>query len=67
MGRSSTVTASEDDIKMAESEFNAAHAILMKCHPGKQGMGADVRYAQTYQRLVILGVRPQLKLKYRGK
>lgn len=57
--------ADEDQIKLAESEFNAAHATLMKCMPGKPGFGNESKYAQAYQRLVVLGLKPQIKLKYR--
>jgi hypothetical protein len=56
----------EDLIRNAWSDFNAATAQLAKCVPGKQGMSHNIRYGQAYQRLVILGEVPQLRLKYRG-
>jgi hypothetical protein len=60
------MAGTEDEIKIAESEFNVAREKLNKCIPGNQGFGIEAKYAQAYQRLVLLGVRPQLKLKYRG-
>lgn len=56
----------EDDIKIAESEFNLATANLQKCLVGSQAFGAEAKYGQTYQRLVQLGARPQIRYKYRS-
>ena len=55
----------EDELRHAESEFNATREVLRKCLPGKPGFGNEAKYSQAYQRLVILGARPQIKLKYR--
>jgi hypothetical protein len=56
----------EEDIKIAWSEYNIALVRLNKMPVGSQAFGAEAKYAQSYQRLVQLGVCPQLKLKYRG-
>ncbi len=58
--------ATADEIKIAESEFNLAAVAVSKCVPGKPGFGIEAKYSQAYQRLVQYGVRPQIKLKYRG-
>jgi hypothetical protein len=55
----------DDEIRIAESEFNLATAVLQKCLPGRQGISAEIKYGQAYQRLVKLGLRPQLRKKYR--
>lgn len=57
----------EEEIALAHSEFNAARTKIYKCDPGKPGFGAEARYGETYQKLVLLGEKPQLKLKYRGR
>lgn len=54
-----------DEIRKAEAEFNAAGAEVKKALPGKPGFGIENRYGQAYQKLVRLGVRPQLRLKHR--
>jgi hypothetical protein len=58
---------SEDDLKLAEGLYNEGLANLRKCVPGKPGFGAEKRYAEGYQGLVRIGVKPQLKRKYRTK
>jgi hypothetical protein len=55
-----------EEIKAAESEYNAALAQLQKTRPGKEGFGNEAKYGEAYQMLVRLGVRPQIRLKYRG-
>lgn len=60
----------EDDIRNAQSEYSAALAVIQKSAatgcPGKAGRGQEARYGQAYQRLVLLGLKPQLNGKYRG-
>lgn len=58
--------ADADEIKRAEAEYNAALAKLQKCIVGNQAFGIESQYGQAYQYLVRLGVRPQIKLKYRS-
>jgi hypothetical protein len=52
-------------MQLAASAFNDAVSNLRKCVPGKPGFGAEKRYAEAYQGLVQLGVKPQIKRKYR--
>ena len=56
----------EDEIRRAEGDYSAALAVIHKAIPGKPGFGNEAKYGQAYQRLVLLGQRPQIKLKYRG-
>ncbi len=53
-----------DEIIKAEAAFNLAASKLGKVN-GKAGNGTEVTYALAYQRLVSLGVRTQIKGKYR--
>jgi len=54
-----------DELMRAEFAFSAATERLRKCEPGKHGFGIENSYANAYQRLVGLGARRQIKLKYR--
>lgn len=53
-----------DAIRKALDDFDAAAKKLGKVN-GKAGAGSEAAYAQAYQRLVQLGVKPQLRGKYR--
>jgi hypothetical protein len=57
----------DDEIRYAESDYNAALVNLMKCRPGKEGFGIEAKYGEAYQALVRLGVKPQLRMRYRGR
>jgi hypothetical protein len=51
-------------IDRALREFDAAGKAL-RVAPGKAAQGAENRYGIAYQNLVRLGVRPQIRYKYR--
>lgn len=55
----------ETEIRRGIAEYDNALAAVKKALPGKQGFGIEAVYGQTYQYLVRLGVKPQLKKKYR--
>lgn len=55
----------EDEIRRAVQEHDAAWQTIRKATPGKAGFGHEAVYGQTYQYLVRLGVKPQIKKKYR--
>jgi hypothetical protein len=57
----------EDEIYRAEVAHNAALVNVKKALPGRPGFGIEAVYGQTYQRLVNLGARPQIRRKYRGR
>lgn len=50
-----------EEIRKALDTFDAAS----KKVAGKGGQGVENKYAAAYQKLVMLGVRPQLRRKYR--
>ena len=54
-----------DDIEKLKSNLNAASSNLRKVVGGKAGDGVEKTYGQAYQALVRVGVKPQLKKKYR--
>jgi hypothetical protein len=56
----------EDEIRKAEQAFASALTEVKKALPGKPGFGIEANFGQAYQRLVRLGVRPQIRRKYRG-
>jgi|HubBroStandDraft_3_1064219.scaffolds.fasta_scaffold712857_2 hypothetical protein len=58
--------AREDDIRRASADYEAALKSVRETKPGKGTSGVEARLGSAYQRLVRLGARPQLKLKYRG-
>ncbi len=58
-------TVDPEDLQRAESDYNSALATLNKCQPGKPGFGAEKAFADAYQVLVRMGVKPQIKLRYR--
>jgi hypothetical protein len=47
------------------SSMNAASSNLRKIIAGKGGEGAEKKYGQAYQELVKVGLKPQLRKKYR--
>jgi hypothetical protein len=53
-----------DAIEKAQMAFATAFSKLGKVN-GKAGTGTEVAYAMAYQKLVALGVKPQIKGKYR--
>ena len=53
-----------DEIQKALMAFNAAASKLGKLN-GKAGSGSEAQYAAAYQRLVALGVKAQIRGKYR--
>lgn len=55
----------EDEVRNAEAEYARTLGEVKKALPGKPGFGIEARYGQAYQRLVRLGLRPQVRLKYR--
>jgi len=55
-----------DEIMKAEAVHSAALAEVKKALPGKPGFGIEAKYGQSYQHLVRLGERPQIRRKYRG-
>ena len=59
--------ATSDEILKAEAEHQTALTNVKKCIPGRAGFGIEAVYGQTYQRLVLLGARPQIRRKYRGR
>jgi hypothetical protein len=62
---SSTTMDIDEEIRKAREAHDAAWAVVRKATPGKAGFGIEAVYGQTYQYLVRLGVKPQLKKKYR--
>lgn len=57
--------ADEDEIRRAQDAFASATRSVHEALPGKPGFGNEAKYGEAYQRLVRLGVKPQLRLKYR--
>lgn len=55
----------EEAIRKALDAFNAAASKLGKIN-GKAGTGTESTYAAAYQKLVQLGVKAQIRGKYRG-
>jgi|HubBroStandDraft_6_1064221.scaffolds.fasta_scaffold526886_3 hypothetical protein len=60
----------EDQIRMFTQQYDKALSVIrntasLSC-PGKAGSGHEANYGQAYQGLVNLGVKPKLRLKYRG-
>lgn len=62
-------TDRDDEIMRAAQEYEAAILTIKKNAgqgmPGKAAPGQEARQGQAYQRLVRLGAKPQLRLKYR--
>jgi hypothetical protein len=56
----------EEQIDQAQKAYDAARAEVRKQLTFAEGARrAETRYSEAYQRLVRLGVAPQLKLKHR--
>jgi len=47
------------------SNMNAASSNIRKIIAGKGGDGAEKKYGQAYQELVKVGLKPQLRKRYR--
>lgn len=58
--------AKEDEVRRAEQEYVNALADVKKALPGRPGFGIEAKFGQAYQQLVRLGVKPQIRAKYRG-
>jgi hypothetical protein len=56
----------EDEIRRGITAHEAALRRLRDGKPGKQTSGYEAVYGQTYQYLVRLGAKPQIKHKYRS-
>lgn len=56
----------DDEIMATELEFSAATASIRKAIGGKGGFGTEAKYGDAYQHLVRLGIKPQIRRKYRG-
>lgn len=54
-----------EEIRKAREAHDSAWANVRKATPGKAGFGIEAVYGQTYQLLVRLGDKPQLRRKYR--
>lgn len=54
-----------DENEKLISNFNAATSTLKKITGGKAGEGAEKVYGQAYQQLVKVGIKPQIRKKYR--
>jgi hypothetical protein len=57
----------EAEIRSAERDYEKALADIRKGKAGSGNAGLEGKLGQAHQRLVRLGARPQLKLKYRGR
>jgi hypothetical protein len=55
----------ETEVRRGTSAYEAALGSLRNDKPGKHTTGHEAVYGQAYQFLVRLGVKPQLKKKYR--
>jgi hypothetical protein len=55
-----------DDVNRAVQDMEAALVKLRNAKAGKMTAGLEAVYGNAYQKLVRLGVRPQIKGKYRG-
>lgn len=58
-----------EDIERYERELEGLSAKLGRMGSAESASrrnGMEARYGQAYQRLVRLGARPQLRMKYRG-
>lgn len=56
----------EDEIRAATQDMEAFLKRLKDSKAGKQNSGLEASYGQAYSRLVRLGAKPKLRLKYRG-
>lgn len=58
--------ADQDEVRRIMQELDATLKKLRDAKAGKMTAGMESVYGQAYQRLVRLGAKPQLRLKYRG-
>lgn len=56
----------EDEIRNATQDMNSMLRRIADSKPGKMTSGMEAQYGQAYQRLVRLGAKQQIKMKYRG-
>jgi hypothetical protein len=56
----------DDEIMNAEMTFNSATGDIRKALGGKTGFSTEAKYGDAYQHLVRLGIKPQIRRKYRG-
>lgn len=54
-----------EDHERLVSNFNAMSSAIKKQTGGKAGEGIEKQYGQAYQQLVKVGLKPQLRKKYR--
>lgn len=54
-----------EDIEKMMREFDSASNAIKKQMGGKTGEGAESKYGQSYQQLVKVGAKPQIRKKYR--
>lgn len=59
----SAKVATTDDERKAQSDYDTARLGIAKQLPGDRT--SEMRYSVTHQRLVQLGLAPQIKAKYR--
>ena len=57
----------EAETRSAESAYEKALDAIRKGKAGNGSAGLESKLGQAYQRLVRVGARPQIKLKYRGR
>lgn len=56
-----------EEIRAAERDYDRALADVRKGKSGTGNQGLEGQLGEAYQRLVRLGARRQLRLKYRGR
>jgi hypothetical protein len=56
--------ATTDEVEKAQWDLDKAYGKLTRSKPSA-GAGTEASYGQAYQRLVLLGVKPQIRKKYR--
>ena len=57
----------EAEIYAATRDYETALTAIRKGKTGNGNAGLEGKLGQAYQRLVRVGAKPQLKLKYRGR
>jgi hypothetical protein len=61
------VADTEAEIYAATRDYEKALDSIRKGKAGNGNAGLEGRLGQAYQRLVRVGAKPQIKLKYRGR
>lgn len=54
-----------EDQEKALRDYEAARRTVQGMLVGKQGNRAEIEYGEAYQRMVALGIAPQINLSYR--